>query len=446
MKNLFLTALFLLFSFGVIAQTGDDASFVEKQFPGDAIAARVAEKAIAKNADSKTSGVRTTWLANRPKDNWFISLEGGANILISEHWADYPLKENVSFKMFGGALGKWFSPVWGLRVSGGEGALKGYQPSASGLWYSPSGYIMGNPTYVADYHFLDGDGNNPLTYTHLTLDFMVNLKNLFTAYNPKGFFNPVVYAGVGTVRTWGSASNSDKFLKTVLDIFGDKGSNHSVKGVQNLTAKAGLQLNFRICDPLQLYLAAEGLLVPENFDRYLGDRLYEGVASAKLGLTYRFNFRHFIKAEFCDQAMIDALIRENNELRNRKFECPPVPACPPCPEPKVVEKQEVKELEPVFFVINSSTVRTEEMIKVVRAADYLGNNPSAKLELVGYADKNTGNPTYNMQISKRRAESVAKVLTDKFGISKDRLIVSYKGDTVQPFAKNEENRVTIFVK
>ena len=445
MKNLFLTALFLLFGFGVIAQTGDDASFVEKQFPGDAIAARVAEMAIAKNANDKTTGVRTTWLANRPKDNWFISLEGGANLLVSENWESYPLKDNVSFKMFGGALGKWFSPVWGLRISGGTGALTGYNPSPGGMWYGPNGYFRGNPGYVQTFH-LNADGNNPLTYTDVTLDFMVNLKNLLTPYNPKGFFNPVVYAGVGTVRTWGAASNSDKFLKTILDPFGDKGDNYRVKGVQNVAVKGGLQLNFRLCDPLQLYLAAEGLLAPENFDRYMGSRLYEGVASVKLGLTYRFNFRHFIKADFCDQAMIDALIRENNELRNRKLECPPVPACPPCPEPQVVEKQEVKELEPVFFLINSSTVRTEEMIKVVRAADYLGNNPSAKLELVGYADKKTGSSTYNMQISKKRAEAVAKVLTDKFGISKDRLIVSYKGDTVQPFAKNEDNRVTIFVK
>jgi len=51
-----------------------------------------------------------------------------------------------------------------------------------------------------------------------------------------------------------------------------------------------------------------------------------------------------------------------------------------------------------------------------------------------------------MQISKKRAEAVAKVLIDKFGINKSRLTVSYKGDTVQPFAKNDDNRVTIFVK
>jgi len=103
-------------------------------------------------------------------------------------------------------------------------------------------------------------------------------------------------------------------------------------------------------------------------------------------------------------------------------------------------------LAPVFFLINSSSVRDSELMKVASAAAYLSNNPNAKLELQGYADKKTGTAAFNMQISKRRAEAVAKLLTSKFGISKDRLIVTAKGDTEQPFAKNEENRVTIFVK
>ena len=446
MKNLFLTAVFLLFSFGAIAQTSN-ASFVEKQFPGDAKAAKVAESAIAKNLNDRTSAVRTTWLANRPKDNWFISLEYGANLLISEHFNSdgYSFKDNLKFypTAWSGALGKWFSPVWGLRISGGTGTVESYNPSLTGTWFVGKQY--GIPT-VNRGALLNGDnGGHQFSYTDVTLDFMVNLKNLFTRYKPKGFFDPVVYAGVGTVRTWGADDNS--VLKKILTLGGGEIQASRVHGIQNMAGKAGLQLNFRLCDPLQLYLAAEGLIVPENFDRYVGDRLYEGVASAKVGLTYRFGFRHFIKAEFCDQDMIDALIRENNELRNRKFDCPPAPACPPCPEPQVIKEEVVAaELAPVFFTINSNVVRDTELIKVVRAADYLLNHPNAKLTLKGYADKKTGSSPYNMQLSKKRVDAVAKLLVDKFGIKKDRLELVPYGDTVQPFAKNEENRVTIFVK
>ena len=449
MKNLFLTAVFLLFSFGVFAQSAD-ASFVEKQFPGNAKAAKVAEKAIAKNLNDKTSATRTTWLANRVRDNWFISVEGGANLLIAERVKNFPFADNLDFPnklSFGGALGKWFSPVWGLRISGGTGTVESFNFARTGT-FATGGAKSSRYTNDGTL-FLNNGNNHQFTYTNVTLDFMVNLKHLLMAYNPKGFFNPVVYAGVGTVRTWGSAT--DNIVKDILTLWQGVNQAKGIDGIQNIAVKGGLQLNFRIADPIQLYLAAEGLLVPDNFNHLAYGRALEGVASARLGLTYRFGFRHFIKAEFCDQSLIDALIRENNELRKRPVSCPPAPTCPPCPEPKTVVEQgtqvvETVQLAPVFFLINSSTVRDSELPKVASAAAYLNNNPNAKLELKGYADKKTGNPTYNMQISKRRAESVAKMLTDKFGINKSRLTVTAKGDTEQPFTKNEENRVTIFVK
>ena len=444
MKNLFLTAVFLLFGFGVFAQEGS-TPFVEKQFPGDAKAARVAEKAIEKNASDKTSGVRTTWLANRPRDNWFITLDGGINHLFSEGTKD-DLFGNINFKKFnaGIAFGKWFSPVWGLRISGGTGLLETrFDNIARATWY-----LDGNPRKATAAELgtlLNGEGNYEFSYAQVTLDYMVNLKNLFGKYKPKGFFNPVAYVGVGAVQSWGS---KDDIWQKIFDPLGTTQTTPSAKGILNMALKGGLQLNFRLADPLQLYLGVEGLMAPESFDRIVGDWRYEGFASAKVGLTYRFGFRHFIKAEFTDQAMLDALIRENNELRNRTFECPPVPACPPCPEaPAPVQVQEVVVvLDPVFFTLDSSVVRDGELKKVAAAAAYLIANPNAKLEVVGYADVKTGNPSYNMQISKRRVDAVAKILVEKFGIQKDRLVLNHKGDTVQPFAKNEENRATIFVK
>ncbi|GHV55649.1 membrane protein [Bacteroidia bacterium] len=449
MKNLFLTAVFMLFAFGVTAQkVAPNASFVEKQYPGDETAVRVTESAIEKNLNDKTSALRTTWLANRPKDNWFISLEGGVSQLWSERYADYPFKDNL-FPTGGLSFGKWFSPVWGLRISASGGKLTGYKPYPNGMWYvgyyhHPAGsptsytsYIFNQPNWVQQ-QFLDKDGNNPFSYMNVTADFMVNLKNFFRPYNPKSFFNPVMYAGMGYVVTFGSKVDPFKTAKT-----------DNVTPVDNFGVKGGFQFNFRLSDPVQLYLALEGLLVPESFDRYVGDnRTYEGVWSLKLGLTYNFKFRHFIKPEFCDPSQIDALNREINDLRNRPVVvCPPIPACPPCPEPaKVTEKPVSEELEPVFFLIDSYVVRDNQMIKVARAAEYLINHPDSKLELISYADKQTANPPYNMQLSKRRTDAVAKVLVDKFGIKRSRLILSYKGDTIQPYKENDLNRVTIFIK
>ncbi|MDR2804662.1 MAG: OmpA family protein [Dysgonamonadaceae bacterium] len=448
MKNLFLTTVFTVLALGATAQNvAPSASFVEKQYPGDEIAVRVTETAIAKNLNEKTSAVRTTWLANRPKDNWFISLEGGVSQLRSEGFSDFPLKDNL-FPTGGLTVGKWFSPVWGLRISASGGKLKSYQPFPGGLWYvgyyhqtaNPmvnSSYVFNQPDLIRE-RYLDEDGNNPFSYVNVTADFLVNVKNLFLPYNPKSFFNPVVFAGAGYVATLGSKIDPFNTAKT-----------DNVTPVDNIGVKGGLQLNFRLNDPLQLYIVGDGLLVPESFDRLVwGKRTYEGVWSVKLGLTYRFNFRHFVKAELANPAEIAALNREINELRNRpQVVCPPVPVCPPCPEPQpIVAKTVSDELEPIFFLIDSYTVRDNQLLKVANAAEYLIKHPEAKLELVSYADAKTATPPYNLQLSKKRTDAVAKMLVNKFGIDKKRIILSYKGDTVQPFSENDLNRVTIFVK
>ena len=42
-----------------------------------------------------------------------------------------------------------------------------------------------------------------------------------------------------------------------------------------------------------------------------------------------------------------------------------------------------------------------------------------------------------------RAESVKKELTKKYGIKANRITTDSKGDTVQPYADNDRNRLTI---
>ena len=49
-----------------------------------------------------------------------------------------------------------------------------------------------------------------------------------------------------------------------------------------------------------------------------------------------------------------------------------------------------------------------------------------------------------MMYAKGRAENVAKALTAA-GIDAARITVDAKGDTVQPFAENDMNRVTIAI-
>ena len=121
---------------------------------------------------------------------------------------------------------------------------------------------------------------------------------------------------------------------------------------------------------------------------------------------------------------------------------------------KVVEKPvektvEIKKADPlrrdVFFTIKSTEVTTAEMIKVQEIATYLKENPNAKVTITGHADKGTGNSKINHTLSVKRADIVAKVLQEKFGISSDRIIKEAKGDTVQPYDIEVLNRVSICI-
>ena len=98
----------------------------------------------------------------------------------------------------------------------------------------------------------------------------------------------------------------------------------------------------------------------------------------------------------------------------------------------------------VFFLINSAKVRQSEMVKVQEVVDFLNANPSAKVAITGYADKDTGNKTINDRLSKQRANAVFNELVKK-NIPANRIVKDAKGDTVQPFSVNDENRVVICI-
>ena len=85
------------------------------------------------------------------------------------------------------------------------------------------------------------------------------------------------------------------------------------------------------------------------------------------------------------------------------------------------------------------------MLKVEDVVAYLNKYPEAKVTVTGYADKGTGNPKINVGYAQKRAEMVADLLVNTYGISRSRITVDSKGDTVQPYEQNDLNRVSICV-
>jgi outer membrane protein OmpA-like peptidoglycan-associated protein len=94
----------------------------------------------------------------------------------------------------------------------------------------------------------------------------------------------------------------------------------------------------------------------------------------------------------------------------------------------------------IRFASGSDVVLPESAPVLRQVAGYMTSTPAVKLRISGHTD-DVGTPADNLDLSKRRAASVAKVLTADFGIAGERLATGGHGDT-QPLSKsaNAEGR------
>jgi outer membrane protein OmpA-like peptidoglycan-associated protein len=82
----------------------------------------------------------------------------------------------------------------------------------------------------------------------------------------------------------------------------------------------------------------------------------------------------------------------------------------------------------IHFASGSDVVRPESAPVLRQIAAYLESNAAVKLRITGHTD-NTGTAAGNLDLSQRRAASVARVLSDQFKLAADRFATDGKGDT-----------------
>ncbi len=304
------------------------------------------------------------------------------------------------------AIGKWHSPYFATRLSFMGGKLNDFSNfglATTSLAKSESKYILGH------------------------LDFMFDVVNYFAPYKENRFFHIIPFVGVGA----GLRSDSEFGSLTVDD---DRAT---------ATARAGLQLKFRLAKRVDLNL--EGSVIANDFRQPSYAAVNGGVkggAITALGASLTF---HLGKKEFTtivpeDAELLaslnnnlNALRAANAELRKRPTHCPEVTA----PQVEGVAVGNV-----VYFRLNSAKVDANQLINIRNIAEYAKNNTDV-ITLVGYADRQTGTPEYNYELSERRALAVKKILVEQYGISADRIKTSWEGDRVQPYAENVWNRIVI---
>ena len=104
----------------------------------------------------------------------------------------------------------------------------------------------------------------------------------------------------------------------------------------------------------------------------------------------------------------------------------------------------------IYFDVNKDVVKPESYGTLKDIAAVLNEAPDMKVKIVGHTDSD-GDDAKNMDLSKRRAESVKAELVKSFGVNGDRLVTDGAGET-QPVAKNDTpvnkalNRRVEFIK
>lgn len=340
-------------------------------------------------------------------DNWYIQLQGGGSYLFSEYSKDADFLDLVS-PHAALSVGKHFSHIYGARVQ-----FAGWESKTPSLFKSTD--------------------TRKINYVQGSLDGLVNLTNLFTTFNGEKGFNLYLIGGATYLRR--------------LD-------NNGYTTANIIAPRAGLQADVRLNNALSLNLEANANFLADRFNARYGGEPHDISVNALLGLTYRFDKSGFELADGIDLSQITSLNDKinglNQQLKQKDTTIGNLQAELAKKPTAVVEKiqgettREVVLNSVVVFRLGSAALEQNQEINILNAAKYLQENPSVNVLVTGYADKQTGTPKINQELSEKRAKAVADILTSKYKIAASRITTEASGDKDQPFEKNDWNRVVIF--
>jgi OOP family OmpA-OmpF porin len=104
----------------------------------------------------------------------------------------------------------------------------------------------------------------------------------------------------------------------------------------------------------------------------------------------------------------------------------------------------------ILFATNSSKIQSDNQGIIKEVAEALKLDHTMRITVIGHTDSD-GDPLSNLTLSRKRAESVKKELTEKYGIDKNSIEIEGKGDK-EPVSENitpeekAKNRRVEFVK
>lgn len=333
--------------------------------------------------------------------HWYVKAQGGVAYDVGEAKFSQLLSPSIQF-----ALGYKFNEYFGLRGS------------FSGLW-AQNRYSYPEKKY--SWNFFQP-----------ALDAEFDLTSLILGKNPERMTNVYAFAGFGVAYSFNNDDVSDarnEFLKNYKfynNPLVEMQPNYFEKAWSssrwNPVVRFGLGADYQISDQISIGAEVNANMLPDHFNSKKGKSdNKDWHFNALVGIKFTIGKSH---------GRLDPVYEEAPVTRAVASKFVDVP----------IEK--ISFNVNIYFLINQSIIRSNQIPKLTALLKYLDEHPRAFIRLSGFADKETGTPEINMRLSIERSQVVSKYLQDK-GIEEWRIRRFAKGDKVQPFDIPEDNRVCI---
>lgn len=343
-------------------------------------------------------------LINANKSNWFITAQGGANMLFGKYDISAPIKDRI-----GGSaalyFGKWVTPTFGFRfganwmisrgATNGEGDFTKYAPFAEPR---------------ASY---DGRYEERFMSVGPEFDVLINLTNWACGYKPNRVYNLVLHGGAGAYwnfgRNYGNEPKAADNLKW-------RNADTTV-----LFANLGLQNNFRLSSVVDLFIDVQYTMIDfsalnHSVGLFAGLTFNLGKSTWDCPVTAICPTWKYTDAEGdALVAKLNAADRKIADLQQQLDAClkrPTAAAKVECDAP----------LATVYYPINQYGLSSREKTILKSVAAVMNENTDKKYVLTGWADNYTGTDEINARLREQRVNGVKNFLVN-CGVNADQLDV-----------------------
>ena len=328
------------------------------------------------------------YIFNSFSDNWFISAEGGMNYYYRHDNSKRDFFDRFSPNA-GIWVGKWFSPIIGLRAGANFTQLKGLSKDGGVGLYGI--FQDGNDIY----------GKYKRNEIGAQLNAMLNLTNWWCGYRPGRVYNGILYAGVG--YNW-------QYVPKFVD--GGRRDGWKRGKDDNLTGNVGFINSFNLSKNFAIYLDLRAQVMTDDATDYASHNNYVDL-QAYLGLTYNFNKSTWSapivpvipEIPNCDE--VEARLQAANgriaDLERQLRDCLNRPV-------QTVVEAEEGPLCTIYYTIGSSRISRVDNKVLNAVSSVMKANPDQKYTVCGYADNYTGSAAVNDRLRKARANGVERVL------------------------------------